>query len=103
MFVTIVLAALAVDGLFSAAGIIPTARPTRDDIFGSVEVDYKLFLNVIGTFVFVALMYLTFRNGARDPVCGMHVDRRKALSIEHADQTVYFCSERCRTEFGVRH
>jgi len=101
MFVTIVLAALAVDGLFSAVGIIPTSRPTRADVFGSVEVDYKLFLNVIGTFVFVVLMYLTVRNGARDPVCGMHVDRTKALTAEHADGTVYFCSEHCRAEFSA--
>jgi uncharacterized membrane protein YraQ (UPF0718 family)/YHS domain-containing protein len=101
MFVTIVLAALAVDGLFSAVGIIPTSRPTRADVFGSVEVDYKLFLNVIGTFVFVVLMYLTVRNGARDPVCGMHVDRTKALAAEHADGTVYFCSEHCRAEFSA--
>jgi uncharacterized protein len=101
MFVTIVLAALAVDGLFSAAGIVPTARPTRDDIFGSVEVDYKLFLNAIATIVFVVLMYLTVRNGARDPVCGMHVDRTKAFTAEYAEHTVYFCSEHCRSEFGA--
>jgi uncharacterized membrane protein YraQ (UPF0718 family)/YHS domain-containing protein len=101
MFVAIVLAALAVEGLFTAAGIIPTARPTRDDIFGSVELDYKLFLNVIGTIVFVVLMGLTFRHGARDPVCGMHVDRTKAFTAEHADETVYFCSEHCRAEFDA--
>ena len=35
MFVTMVIAALIVDGLFSALGLIPTTRPTRDDIFGS--------------------------------------------------------------------
>src|SRR5215831_2009729 len=50
MFVTMVLAALAVDGLFSALGWIPTGpRPTRDDVFGSIQVDYKLALNILGT------------------------------------------------------
>jgi len=45
MLVTIVLAALAVDGLFSLAGIIPDGpRPTRADIFGTISIDYKLFL-----------------------------------------------------------
>src|SRR5436190_597524 len=36
MFVTMVLAALIVDGVFSAAGLIPSARPNRADVFGSV-------------------------------------------------------------------
>src|SRR5437870_2263449 len=46
MFVTMVIAALVVNGLFSAAGLIPTGpRPSRGDIFGSIQVDYKLFLN----------------------------------------------------------
>jgi uncharacterized protein len=59
MFVTIVIAALIVDGLFGLAGLIPTgARPTRNDIFGSVEVDYKLFLNLFGTAIFIALFWL---------------------------------------------
>ena len=35
MFVTMVIAALIVDGLFSALGLIPTTRPTRTDIFGA--------------------------------------------------------------------
>jgi uncharacterized protein len=59
MFVTIVLAALAVDGLFGLLGLIPTGpRPTRTDVFGSVEVNYKLFLNLFGLLVFAALFVL---------------------------------------------
>jgi uncharacterized membrane protein YraQ (UPF0718 family) len=61
MFVTMVIAALAVDGLFSAAGLIPHARPTRADIFGEVQVNYKLFTNILGTAVFAALFALTMR------------------------------------------
>src|SRR5207248_4158010 len=50
MFVTMVIAALVVDGLFSAAGLIPTGpRPSRGDIVGTVGVDYKLFLNILGS------------------------------------------------------
>ena len=49
MFVTMVIAALIVDGLFSALGLIPTGpRPTRADIFGSIQLNYKLRLNVLG-------------------------------------------------------
>jgi uncharacterized membrane protein YraQ (UPF0718 family) len=64
MFVTMVIAALIVDGIFSAADLIPTTRPSRDDIFGSVQVDYKLFLNVFGLIVFAALFWLTRLNPA---------------------------------------
>jgi hypothetical protein len=68
MFVTMVLAALLVAGLFSLVGAIPTGpRPTRADVFGSVQVDYKLVLNVLGLVVFGALMGLSARRGA-----GMH-------------------------------
>ncbi len=63
MLMTMVIAALAVDGLFSALGLTPTGpRPTREDIFGSVELDYKLVLNVLATVVFVALFWLTFES-----------------------------------------
>jgi uncharacterized protein len=99
MFVTIVIAALVVDGLFSAAGIVPQSRPSRAEIFGSVELDYKLIFNVVGLLVFGALFYLTIRRGGTDPVCGMRIDRKKAYVSEHEGRTVYLCSEHCRHEF----
>jgi YHS domain-containing protein len=99
MFVTMIAAALAIDGLFTAAGIVPDARPSRDDIFASVQVDYKLALNVLATIVFVALLGLTVRRGATDPVCGMRVDRAKALRAEYGGRTFHFCSEHCRHRF----
>ncbi len=59
MYVTMVLAALVVAGVFDAAGLIPTGpRPTRADVFGTVAVNYKLFLNVLGGVVFVALILI---------------------------------------------
>jgi uncharacterized membrane protein YraQ (UPF0718 family)/YHS domain-containing protein len=99
MFVTIVLSALVVDGLFSLAGLIPDTRPSRSDIFGSIELDYKLVLNVLGLAIFAALIYLTMRRGATDPVCGMKVDRSKALRAVYAGRTHFFCSEHCRSQF----
>jgi uncharacterized membrane protein YraQ (UPF0718 family) len=63
MFVTIVIAALVVDLVFGLAGLIPTGpRPTRADVFGSVQVDYKLFLNLFGLAIFAALMWRTRRS-----------------------------------------
>jgi len=67
MFVTMVIAALAVDGLFSALDLIPTTRPTRADVFGTVSVNYKLVLNAIATVVFVGLLGLTVRGERREP------------------------------------
>jgi uncharacterized membrane protein YraQ (UPF0718 family) len=68
MFVTMVFAALIVDGLFSLAGLIPSARPSREDVFGSIELDYKLVLNAIALAVFAALTYLAVRR--RDEAAG---------------------------------
>jgi len=95
MFCTMVVAALVVNGVFSVLGLIPSGpRPTREDIFGSVQVDYKLFLNVLGTLIFVVLFWLTARRGAVDPVCGMTVDRDRAVV-----RGVYFCSDHCAAMF----
>ncbi len=100
MFVTMVAAALVVDALFGGLGLIPGgARPTRTNIFGSIRVDYKLALNLAGLAVFAALFWLTVRRGATDPVCGMKVDRAKALALEHGGRTVHFCSSHCLHAF----
>ena len=95
MFVTIVIAALVVDGLFGALGLIPHVRPSRGDIFGAVKVNYKLFTNILGLIVFATLMGLTVRRGATDPSCGMRVDRGKAIRMDFAGETHYFCSHHC--------
>ena len=100
MFVTMVLAALLIDALFSVLGLIPGgARPTRSDIFGSIRLDYKLALNLAGLLVFAGLFWLTARRGATDPVCGMKVDRAKAVTTQFGGRTVHFCSQHCLRAF----
>jgi uncharacterized membrane protein YraQ (UPF0718 family)/YHS domain-containing protein len=99
MLVTIIGAALIVDGLFASVGLIPTGRPSRGDVFGSVQLDYKLALNVVATGVFAALMYLTVRRGVRDPVCGMTVDRHRAIAATVDGRRFHFCSGGCRASF----
>jgi uncharacterized protein len=70
MFVTMVIAALVVDGVFSAFDLIPSGpRPTREDIFGSIQLDYKLVLNVIALAVFAALFRLTLRRPGPAHAC----------------------------------
>jgi len=84
MFVTMVIAALIVDGVFGLAGIIPSgARPTRADIFSSVQVDYKLFLNLLGAGIFATLLWMTRGRGTPDHACGMNADRADALELGH--------------------
>jgi len=101
MFVTMVIAALIVDGLFSGLGLIPQVRPTRADIFGSIKIDYKLFTNIIGVVIFAAFFALTMRRGVTDPMCGMKVDRAKAIRMDFGGETFYFCSEHCAHAFEI--
>jgi uncharacterized membrane protein YraQ (UPF0718 family)/YHS domain-containing protein len=101
MFVTMVLAALVIDALFGASGLIPHVRPSRADIFGSIKVDYKLFTNILGVAVFAMLFALTMRRGATDPVCGMKVDRQKAVKVRGEREELYFCSQHCADEFSA--
>jgi uncharacterized protein len=99
MFVTMVAAALIVDSIFSIVDLVPADRPRPEDVFGSIQADYKLVLNALALALFAALMYMTARRGVTDPVCGMRVDRAKALREAYAQRTVYFCSEHCRDGF----
>ena len=100
LLVTMVAAALVVQVLFGAAGLIPSgARPSHSDIFMGIHVDYKLVLNAAGLLLFAALFGLTLRRGAVDPVCGMAVDRAQAHRLEHHGRTFYFCCAGCQETF----
>jgi uncharacterized membrane protein YraQ (UPF0718 family)/YHS domain-containing protein len=103
MFVAMVLAALAVDGIFSAAGLVPSKRPSIDSISSrGISWNYTTFLNIVFLAVAAALFGLTLRRGANDPVCGMTVDRRagKPTSTYEA-RTYYFCSQACKAKFDA--
>jgi uncharacterized membrane protein YraQ (UPF0718 family)/YHS domain-containing protein len=99
MFVTMVLAALAIDLLFGGLGLIPSYRPSTEDVFGTISLDYKAALNALGLVIFVVLFGMTLRRGVADPVCGMTVDRDKAVTAQHAGHTYHFCSQHCRHIF----
>jgi uncharacterized membrane protein YraQ (UPF0718 family)/YHS domain-containing protein len=101
MLGAMVAAALLVDLAFSAADLVPETRPSIESITErGISLNYTAVLNVIFTLVAAALLWLTVRRGATDPVCGMRVDRH---ATEHCVQlggrTVYFCSQSCREEF----
>jgi hypothetical protein len=98
---SVVLAALAVDGLFSLAGLVPSQRPSVDSISERpVTWNYTSVLDILFAFAFVALIGLTLRRGATDPVCGMTVDRHagKPTSV-YAGKTWFFCGDHCKHRF----
>jgi uncharacterized protein len=101
MFAAIVTASLVVDGLFSAAGLIPEERPSIESITDrGIEWNYTTFLNIAFGVIAAALVALTMRRGARDPVCGMRVDRFKTRHRSTvAGRTYYFCSAGCKARF----
>ncbi len=35
----------------------------------------------------------------KDPVCGMYMDSRLAVRLENRNETLYFCSENCKTKY----
>jgi hypothetical protein len=78
MFVTMVLAALIVDLAFSGLGLIPDARPTTEDVFGTIELDYKAALNAVAAIVFAALFAITIRSGVTEPVESLARDGARA-------------------------
>ncbi len=72
MLLTMVVAALAIDALFSAASLIPETRPSRADVFGSVQLDYKLVLNILGLIVFATLFWLSRQARSSAHSCPAH-------------------------------
>jgi uncharacterized membrane protein YraQ (UPF0718 family)/YHS domain-containing protein len=103
MYGAMVLAALAVEGLFAAVGLTPVEPPTLAAVADRpVRWSYTSFLDIAFTLVFVALIALTVRRGAKDPVCGMTVDRHAAgpTSID-GKRFVRFCSAQCKDTFDA--
>ena len=103
MFGAMVVAALAVDGLFSLLGLVPSSRPSIDSISERpITWNYTAVLNLLALGAFVALVSLTIRRGARDPVCGMTIDRGAGHPTSiHDGRTVYFCSAHCKATYDA--
>src|SRR6186997_1561634 len=102
MFAAIVLAALVVSAIFGVAGLIPSERPDVDSITArGVEWNYTTVLNILFFGVALVLWGLTLRRGARDPVCGMTVDRSTEFTSEWRGQTYYFCGAGCKRRFDA--
>jgi uncharacterized membrane protein YraQ (UPF0718 family) len=100
-------AGLITEGIFTAAGLVPTQRPT-EVAPAHFSWNYTTYLNIIFLVLFAVLYYL-YRNrerlGAghgyeRDPMCGMQVETANAVASVVLDgRRVYFCSDHCKGRF----
>ncbi len=100
-------AGLATEYLFAGAGLVPVGRPAQV-VQPSFQWNYTTYLNLVFLGIFGLLLWL-YRNRKRlgggagyaiDPVCGMQVERQLApANARSADQTYFFCSDRCRDQF----
>jgi hypothetical protein len=103
-------AGLLTEGLFHAAGLVPTNRNlvVATDRFSW---DATTWLNLVFLALFGVLWWLhrnrdRYGDGttARDPVCGMQVDvAHAAASRAVGDGRAYFCSDRCAAQFSAEH
>jgi len=103
MFGAMAVAALIVDGLFSLVGLVPSKRPSIGSIAERpITWNYTSVLDIVFVAVFVALIALTLRRGAKDPVCGMTVDRHAGGPRSLRDgRTVFFCGAHCKHTFDA--
>jgi uncharacterized membrane protein YraQ (UPF0718 family)/YHS domain-containing protein len=100
-------AGLVTEGIFTAAGLVPTVRPTTVAP-AHFEWNYTTYLNIVFLALF-GVLYWLYRNRerfgaghgyARDPMCGMQVETANAVaSVVHDGQRVYFCSDQCKARF----
>ncbi|HEX4081730.1 MAG TPA: permease [Acidimicrobiales bacterium] len=108
-WVVMSLAGLATEGIFRAAGLVPTNRSVAITA-SHFSWDYTTYLNIVFLGLF-AVVYWLYRHReplgaggqyARDPICGMQVRKADAPARAVDDgQPVYFCSDRCHDRYGV--
>jgi uncharacterized protein len=100
-------AGLITEVIFQAAGLVPGKRPA---VIASEHLswDYTTVLNIVFLVVLGAIYWLhrnkeRFGGGqdfARDPVCGMQVERANAgATLEEDGKIRYFCSGHCKERY----
>jgi uncharacterized protein len=103
------MAGLITEGIFHAAGLIPTHRPAQVAP-AHFSWNYTTYLNIIFLVLF-GLLYRVYRHRDRlgggrgydiDPVCGMQVEVAHApASAVHGGTTYFFCSDHCGHRFAA--
>jgi uncharacterized protein len=106
-----VIAGLAVEGLFQLTGAIPTNRPEAV-VPERFAWNYTTFLNLAFLVVFGVLVWLARTPGkgggtgrfATDPTCGMQVEKANAPAhLVHDGTELFFCCDSCRDEYTQTH
>ena len=101
-------AGLLTELIFQAAGLVPATRPASIAP-EHLSWNYTTILNIVFLFVLAGIYWLhrsqeRFGGGqevARDPVCGMQVDKHHPGAVLRAGgHTTYFCSEHCRERYS---
>ena len=102
-------AGLAVEYLFRGLGIPDPARPDMI-VHEGFQLNYTTVLNVVALLAF-AVIYWLYRHRdatgeqryAKDPECGMQVEKENAPATAVVDGTRYwFCSDHCQHRFLAR-
>ena len=85
-----------------SGGVQHARADFQPGVFGSIQVDYNLGLNILALAIFVALFGLTVRRGVEDPICGMTVEVATARhQSDWAGRSVYFCCRHCKETFDA--
>jgi len=104
---TMSVAGLVTQGIFRAARVVPTAHRslivTERFTLGPTSILAAIFL-ILFAFLLVLARRRRHSDGSSDfsidPVCAMHIETENApASCVYAQQTIFFCSERCRDRF----
>ncbi len=100
-------AGLITEAIFTAAGLVPTVRPTTVAP-AHFSWNYTTYLNIAFLALF-GVLYWLYRNRARfgagqgyarDPVCGMQVETAHApASVVRDGRREYFCSDHCKERY----
>jgi uncharacterized membrane protein YraQ (UPF0718 family)/YHS domain-containing protein len=107
---TMSIAGLAVEYLFRVVRISEPARP-RVIVHEGFRFDYTSVLNVVALVAFGVIYWLYRRRDtsgpqryAKDPVCGMQVEKAHAPATATVDGVTYwFCSDHCQHKFVADH
>jgi YHS domain-containing protein/uncharacterized membrane protein YraQ (UPF0718 family) len=97
------------EGIFRAAGIVPTTRPhaivAEHVAWNPTSILDLVFFIVLGVLWFLARHRRQLGGGAGyaiDPVCGMQVEVTNApASIVEDGRSIAFCSDHCRDRFAA--